>query len=169
MENNKLDNNVPEGFRRIPHAADEYLLSPNGVVYNQKTGKFLRREQWRGYGFYTIIKKPDGTQYRFKHDNIDAPETRPLTREWVLEKDGAKIIPEFPDYAVSHYGAVYNINPSTRGPKGGKVFMLQEFGHQGHGCVNLLTESRKYKIVRVSEITEQLWGSKATYTGVFNP
>jgi hypothetical protein len=87
----------------------------------------------------------------------------------VLEDDGAKIAPEFPNYAVSHYGAIYNINPSTRGPKGGKVFMLQEFGHQGHGCVHLLTKSNKYKIVRVSEITEQLWGSEATYTGVFNP
>lgn len=159
---------LPKGFKRIPYAAENFLLSPNGIVYNRKTGKFLKR-YWTGYGTYTNIKKPNGKQYHFKHENIDVPERRPLTREWVLEEDGAKIIPEFPDYAVSHYGAIYNINPSNRGPKGGKVFMLQEFSRRGHGCVNLLTESRKYKIVRVSDITEQLWGSDATYTGEFNP
>ena len=159
----RTKNNAPlEGFKKIPYAAENFLLSPNGMVYNRKTGKFLKRN-WRGFGTYTNIKKPDGRQYQFKHENIDIPEHRPLTREWVLEEDGAKIIPEFPNYAVSHYGAVYNINPSAKGPKGGKVFMLQEFSHHGHRCVYLMTEPRKYKIVRVSKITEQLWGSDATY------
>tara|TARA_R110002051_G_scaffold51492_2_gene98680 strand:- start:15 stop:521 length:507 start_codon:yes stop_codon:yes gene_type:complete len=161
------NNPIPKGFRQIPKAADHYVISPNGYVFNSKTGNFLK-QQWNGYSTYTIIRDTEGKQYRFCHSNIDKKQYKPLTREWVLEVDKAKIIPEYPDYAISHYGAVYRIQPRNTGPRAGEVCMLQEFGHKGHSYVALRDPKTDHpRNVRVARLTHQLWGDEGTYAGVF--
>tara|TARA_Y100001973_G_C5208536_1_gene343506 strand:- start:6906 stop:7394 length:489 start_codon:yes stop_codon:yes gene_type:complete len=154
---------IPKGFRPIPKAADHFVVSENGFVFNLKTGRLLK-QHWNGFSTYTIIRDKEGNQYRFCYANIDRKSYKPLTREWVLESDKAKIIPDYPDYAVSHYGAVYRIKPRDTGPRAGEVFMVSEYGKQGHAYVRLrCPKTKKPREVRVGKLTEQLWGDESTY------
>ena len=156
---------IPNGFREIPKADPRYVAGPSGLVFNMKTGKILKKH-WNGYSTYTIIKDRYGRQIRFNHRKLDDPNYIPLTREWVLEKDGAKVIPEYPDYAVSHYGAVYRIVPRRTGPRAGEVFMLCEHTKNGFPYVSIRVEGKKKpREVRVDKLTKLLWGDDSTYQG----
>ena len=154
---------IPKGFRPIPRAADHYDMSKHGFVFNLKTGRLLK-QQWNGYSTYTIIYDQDGNQFRFCHAHMDKHLYKPLTKKWVMEQDGARVCPEYPDYAVSHYGAVYRIVPRKTGPRAGEVFMLSEYGKQGRTYVKLNSpKGGKPREVRVDKLTEQLWGDESTY------
>jgi hypothetical protein len=154
---------IPSGFRAIPKADNRYAVSDSGVVFNLATGRMLK-QHWDGYSTYTIIKNKEGIQYRFNHATMDEPEYTPLLKEWVLEEDGAKVIPDYPDYAVSHYGAVYRITPRKTGPRAGEVFMVSEYGKQGYAYVKLRSpHAKKPREVRVDKLTKQLWGDESTY------
>jgi len=154
---------IPEGYRAIPKADPRYVVSSNGSVYNLKTQKMLK-QHWNTFSVYTIIKDPYGNQIRFNHLKLDDPKYTPLTKEWVLEEDGAKVIPDHPDYAVSHYGAVYRIVPRGTGPRAGEVFMLREHTKNGFPYVSIRVEGRKKpREVRVDKLTKLLWGDDSTY------
>lgn len=157
------ENIVPKGFKRIPRAANNYVVSGSGFVFNLKTGNLLK-QHWNGYSTYTIIRDKEGKQFRFCYEKMDRQNYTPLTKEWVLEQDGAKIVPEYPDYAVSSYGAVYIINPRRTGPRAGEVHMISEFGKQGHPYVKLVDpKTKKPRDVRLDKLTEQLWGEESTF------
>ena len=154
---------IPQGFVNIPKADPRYVATPSGLVFNMKTGKMLKKH-WNGYSTYTIIKDTEGKQFRFNHEKLDSPSYTPLTKEWVLEDDGAKIITDYPDYAVSHYGAVYRIVPRGTGPRAGEVFMVSEYTKEGFPYVNLRVEGiKKPREVRVDKLTKLLWGCDSTY------
>ena len=152
---------IPSGFRVIPRADSRYVVSDNGHVFNMKTGRMLK-QHWNGYSTYTIIKDPVGKQFRFNHLKMLLKPYVELTKEWVMNKDGAKIIPNFPDYAISHYGAVYRINPPKRGPQAGKVFMVSELTKKGFPYVRL-QGTKNPRQVRLDKLVEQVWGSGSTY------
>ena len=154
---------VPKGFQVIPRAADHYVVSGAGFVFNLKTGKLLK-QHWNGYNTYTIIRDKEGRQFRFCFEKMHRQNYTPLTKEWVLEEDRAKIIPDYPDYAVSSYGAVYIINPRKTGPRAKEVHMISEYWKQGHSYVKLVDpETKKPREVRIDKLTELLWGDESTY------
>ena len=152
---------MPVGFRKIPRADDKYALSNNGTVWNLKTKKPLK-QQWNGYRSYTTIKDPEGRQFLFDSSTIDDPQYKPFTKDWVLNVDKAKIIPEYPDYAVSHYGAIYRITPKATGPRAGEVYMLKEHTKNGLPYAMLRSENNKRKFVRSDLLTERIWGDEST-------
>ena len=154
---------VPKGFQRIPRAADHYVVSGAGFVFNLKTGRLLK-QHWNGYNTYTVIRDKEGRQFRFCFEKMHLQNYIPLTKEWVLEQDKAKVIPEYPDYAVSSYGAVYLINPRKKGPSAGEVHMISDIYKQGHYYVKLVdSETKKPREVRLDKLTEQLWGEDSTF------
>lgn len=154
---------TPKGFQEIPRAADNYVVSDSGFVFNLNTGRLLK-QHWNGYNTYTVIRDKQGRQFRFCFEKMHLQNYTPLTKEWVLEEDGAKIIPEYPDYAVSSYGAVYIINPRKKGPRAGEVHMICDIYKQDHYYVRLIDpETKKPREVRLDKLTEQLWGEESTF------
>lgn len=154
---------IPKGFQSIPRAANNYVVSGAGFVFNLKTGNLLK-QHWNGFSTYTVIRDKEGRQFRFCFEKMHRQNYTPLTKEWVLEDDGAKIIPDYPDYAVSSYGAVYIINPRRTGPRAGEVHMISEHYKQGHTYVKLVDpETKKPRQVRLAKIVEQVWGDESTY------
>ncbi len=152
---------MPVGFRKIPRADAKYALSDSGTVWNLKTKKPLK-QQWNGYRSYTTIKDPEGRQFLFDSSTIDDPQYTPFTKDWVLNVDKAKIIPEYPDYAVSHYGAIYRINPKATGPRAGEVYMVKEHTRNGFPYAYVRLENGKRKPVRSDLLTERVWGDEST-------
>jgi hypothetical protein len=159
-----MEYHLPEGFKRIPRAADCYAVSSKGVVFNLKTGKKLT-SRWNGHKFYTQILGKGGENMLFCADEMHRYEYTPLTKEWVLETAKAKVIHDYPDYAITSYGAVYIINPRSRGPRAHEVHMIQSTIHQGREKVYLSdpAKGKPQKLFRVDQLTEQLWGEESTY------
>ena len=50
---------IPEGFKPIPRAADNYAVSSRGVVFNVNTGRALK-QWWDGHNHYTINPRKKG-------------------------------------------------------------------------------------------------------------
>lgn len=154
---------LPNGFRAIPRAADHYALAPNDTVFNLKTKKKLKAH-WNGHKYYTILKDKDGNQFRFcAQEDMGKPTHDKITKEWVLEVDKAKIIPDYPDYAITHYGSIYRINPRSSGPRAHGVQVVSSFLHAGHTYVNLSAKNKPQKLFRVDKLTEQIWGGESTF------
>lgn len=154
---------TPEGYVPIPKAASHFVMSPEGYVFNLQTGKTLK-QQWSGHSVYTIIRDDQGQPFRFSPAKLHAPEAEPLTKDWVLEHEGAQVIPSYDDYAITVYGAVYRINPLPRGRNGGKVFMLTAYEHQGHECVKLVpADDNVQKILRLDQLMDEVWGDDSEY------
>jgi hypothetical protein len=152
---------LPEGFKRIPRADDRYAVSEKGVVFNMKTGKMLK-SQWNGTKEYTTIKDEHGKQFRFCYEDLDRMNYNPLTEHWVFHVEQARRIPDFPDYAVSHYGAIYRVAPRKSGIRAKEIHMIYSFIHQGRAHIYLRNKNTR-KRVRVDKITEQVWGAESTY------
>jgi len=158
---NNIVMEIPKGFKPIPRAADNYAVSSRGVVFNLKTGRALK-QSWDGYNHYTIIKDKEGKQFGFCYDKMHRQNYTPLTKEWVLEQDGAKIIPDYPDYAISSYGAVYIINPRKKGPRAGEVHMISEIYQHGSYYVKLIDPyTKKPRVVGINKLLSQLWDKES--------
>ena len=152
---------IPEGFKPIPRAADNYAVSSRGVVFNLKTGRALK-QQWNGYNHYTTIKNKEGKRFNFCYEKRHRQNYTPLTKEWVLEQDEAKIIPDYPDYAISSYGAVYIINPRKKGPRAGEVHMISEIYQHGSYYVKLIDPyTKKPRVVGINKLLSQLWDEES--------
>lgn len=152
---------LPEGFRRIPRADNRYAVSEKGVVFNMKTGKMLK-SQWNGTKEYTTIKDKSGKQFLFSFEDLDRMDFKPLTKDWLFHVEQARKIPDFPDYAVSHYGAIYRFAPRKSGIRAKEIHMIRSGIHQGRSYVFLRNKNTR-KRVRVDQITEQVWGAESTF------
>lgn len=152
---------LPEGFRRIPRADNRYAVSEKGVVFNMKTGKMLK-SQWNGTKEYTTIKDKSGKQFLFSFEDLDRMDFKPLTKDWLFHVEQARKIPDFPDYAVSHYGAIYRFAHRKSGIRAKEIHMIRSGIHQGRSYVFLRNKNTR-KRVRVDQITEQVWGAESTF------
>jgi len=156
-----MNSYLPEGFRRIPRAADNYAVSEKGAVFNMKTGKMLK-PQWNGTKEYTTVKDKLGKQFRFCYSDVDRLDYTPLTEDWLFHVEQARKIPDFPDYAVSHYGAIYRFAHRKSGIRAKEIHMIRSGIMQGRSYVYLRNKNTR-KRVRVDQITEQVWGAESTY------
>jgi hypothetical protein len=147
---------IPSGFKRVPNT-DHYALAPNGFIYNVKTGNRLKRF-FDGYKIRTAVVGCDGNQFLFAHDKIDEDPLPAVTLEHVLEK--ARVVPEYPDYAVTCWGLVWRINPRKKGPNAGRIHVLQEHEHRGKRHVWLVhpDNSLLRKKFQTYKLTKEVWG-----------
>jgi hypothetical protein len=153
---------LPDGFRRIPRAAENYAVSPDGAVFNMKTKKLLK-PQWAGDKEFVTVKDEHGKQFRFCFEDLDRMDYEPLTKEWVFHVEQAREIPDYPDYAISHYGAVYRVATRRSGRRAKEVHMIKSHLHQGRETVYLRNKNKPHKRFRVDKLVEQLWGEESTY------
>ena len=123
--------------------ASNYVLSDNGYVYNTKTQRRMTRA-WIDAGWQTQVKADDGSTRRIRHD---APEARTLA----LPTDSYTPIPDYPDYAVTPYGAVWKV-ANLIGRCGRHPFIVREFYFYNQPYVKLRNAEGKRKNIPMSRI-----------------
>jgi len=106
--------------------AVKYSLAPDGNVWRE--GKSLK-QQFKNGRWYAQVYKDDHTKWVFDSDGLvekvfSTPDPDQLTREDILGQIGARVLPEWPRYAATSYGAVYCISPPVRGRHAGKCYTL---------------------------------------------
>tara|TARA_R110002051_G_scaffold86774_2_gene152865 strand:- start:2682 stop:3113 length:432 start_codon:yes stop_codon:yes gene_type:complete len=118
--------------------ASDYSLSNNGYVYNVKTRQRLART-WIDMGWQTQVKDDAGDIRRIRHDD---PDSRTRT----LPHDSYTPIPDYPDYVVTPYGAVWKI-ANLIGRGGRHPFIVQESYRGNQPYVRLRSvEGKKHNI-----------------------
>lgn len=147
---------IPSGFKRVPNT-DRYALSPDGFVYNVKTSKRLKRF-FDGYKIRTAVVDRDGKSFLFAHDKIDEEPPPIVTLERVLEN--ARIVPDYPDYAVTYWGLVWRITPRKKGPNAGRIHTLNEHVMRGKCYVMLVHPENPLlrKRFETHKLTKEVWG-----------
>ena len=123
--------------------ASDYSLSENGYVYNTKTKKRMAR-RWIDSGWQTQVKADDGSTRRIRHTD---PEARTRT----LPLDSYAPIPNYPDYAVTPYGAVWKIK-NLVGGGGRHPFIVTESYRGNQPYVRLRNMEGKKHNIPVSRI-----------------
>jgi hypothetical protein len=147
-----------EEYKLIPNT-EHYYLSPEGEVYNAKTRKTLKRF-FDGYKIRTAVVGCDGNQFLFAHCDIDKEPPPEVTLEHVL-KD-ARVVSDYPDYAVTPLGVVWRINPRKKGPNAGRIHVLQEHLLKGRRHVWLVhpDNSLLRKRFQTYLLTKEVWGDE---------
>jgi len=149
---------IPDGFKPVPNT-DHYALSPEGYVYNVKTRKRLKRF-FDGHKIRTAVVGCDGNSFLFAHCDIDKEPPTTITREAVL-KD-ARVVSDYPDYAVTTLGVVWRINPRKKGPNAGRIHVLEEHVHHRKRHVMLVhpDNSLLRKRFQTYLLTKEVWGDE---------
>ena len=149
------DMQIPAGFKLIPHTTHYAYYPITNLVMNLKTDRVLK-PQWVGDMLRTKVVDTNGKPFYFVHDNIDKPPT--LTREQVLQDEGAKLLPDYPRYAITELGVIYCVEPKKRGRKANRIHVVNTHDHQGWESASLMAPDGKIHKVRVDKILKSIWG-----------
>jgi len=58
---------------------------------------------------------------------------------------------------VTHHGAIYCIDPPSRGPNAGQVYALRETLQNDHRYVTLRPAEGRATFIRVSDVIDMVW------------
>ena len=130
---------------RVVEGASRYALSPSGYIYNVDTKRRLKRD-WIDGRWQTLVKTDDGRSCRVQHDLLHVPSQKPPTDEYVP-------IPDYPDYSVTPYGAVWKVH-NLRGRRGRHPFIVTEYFIGRQPYVRLRNKYGKRHNVPVSRIMD---------------
>lgn len=150
---------IPEGFKLIPRTTHYAFYPVTNLVMNLKTERVLKPQWGQTEGtLRTKVVDSDGKPFYFVHESINKPEPPTLTREQVLQDEGAKILPDYPRYAITELGVLYCIEPKKRGRKANRIHVVDTHDHQGWESASLMTPDGKTRKVRIDKVVAELWG-----------
>jgi hypothetical protein len=138
--------------------AVKYSIAPDGNVW--RDGKSLR-QQFKNGRWYAQVYRDDGTKWVFDSDKmVDAlfgdSDSDHLTREDILERIGARILPDWPRYAATSYGAVYCIDPPVRGRHAGRCYALATTLKRNRTYVTLYDDIGRRRYVSVDTVIDMV-------------
>tara|TARA_R110002020_G_scaffold78372_3_gene197111 strand:- start:1488 stop:1940 length:453 start_codon:yes stop_codon:yes gene_type:complete len=148
---------IPDGFKLIPKTTHYAYYPVTNLVMNLKTERVLT-PQWQGEALRTKVVDENGTPFYFVHDSIDKPPPPTLTREYVLQDEGARILPDYPRYAITELGVLYCIEPCKRGRKANRIHVVDTHDHQGWESASLVTPDGKTRKLRIDKTLKSVWG-----------
>ena len=144
--------------KRLP-SAEQYEIDVNGFVYRR--GRRLQLQNRCGKWFAQVYRD-DGKRWSFDSERLAAVvfgvQPVELTREDILTTLGARIIPNYPRYAVTSYGAIYCIEPPSRGPNAGTLYLVRETLNHDSPHVNMTHADGTRSFVPVEQVIEMVWG-----------
>ena len=140
-------------------SASKYEIDENGLVYRGDHRLILQNRCGR---WFAQIYTDEGKRWSFDSEKLarklfGAPEEEELTTEDILGSLGARIIPDYPRYAVTIYGAIYCIKPPLRGPNAGTIYLVRESLKQGKPHVNLTYSDGSRHFLPVDSVTDMVW------------
>lgn len=145
---------------RVPvPIAPAYEIDKHGIVYrrNKRLTLISRSGRW-----FAQVYDNEGRKHLFDSEKLAAQifEEAPalLTREDVLGKLDARILVDWPRYAVTSYGAIYCIEPPKRGPNAGEVYALRETLHGETSYITLYGQNGTRRFARVDDVVDMVWG-----------
>lgn len=145
---------------RVPISfAPSYEIDKHGIVYrrNKRLTLVSRSGRW-----FAQVYDNEGRKHLFDSEKLasrlfeEAPDL--LTREDVLGNLNARILIDWPRYAVTSYGAIYCIEPPKRGPNAGEIYALRETLHGDTPYVTLYGDGGSRRFVRVADVVSMAWG-----------
>ena len=148
---------IPDGFKLIPRTAHYALYPVTNLVQNLKTERVLT-PQWQGGALRTKVVDENGKPFYFIHDNIDKPAPPDLTREYVLGEEDARILRDYPRYAITELGLLYCIEPCKVGRKANRIHVVDTHEHQGWESASLTDWEGKTRNVRIDKALKSMWG-----------
>ena len=150
--------NLDAPRKQIP-SAEQYELDVNGFVYRR--AKRLQLQSRCGKWFAQVYRD-SGERWSFDSERLAATlfglEPATLTREDILTTLAARIIPDYPRYAVTSYGAIYCIEPPSRGPNAGTLYLVKETLNHDSPHVNLTRADGSRVFIEVDKVVEMVWG-----------
>jgi len=143
--------------KKIPQA-DKYEVDECGFVY--RDGKRLSQNHRSGK-WYVQLRGNDGCNYTLDTSKLTHHlfgDDLQVSRDDILHTLKARVIEDFPRYAVTCYGAVYCIEPPRRGPKAGVRYLLRDVTNNGKRYVTLYHIDGRRRCKQVDKLVKEVWG-----------
>tara|TARA_Y100000996_G_scaffold304993_1_gene242108 strand:- start:371 stop:841 length:471 start_codon:yes stop_codon:yes gene_type:complete len=141
----------------IPFARS-YEVAPNGNVY--RNGKRLKT-RWVSGADYASLYCDDGTRKSVNLTRVSQELfTDPgegLSASFIIDRLGARLVPGWPRYAATPYGAVFCVDPPERGPGSGQCFRVNERTLRDVPYVTLFDGHRARKAIKVEDVVRMTW------------
>jgi hypothetical protein len=147
---NKIRPTLPTGFSEIVGASD-YGLSPDNYVHNLNTGRKLKR-YWANVKYVSTVVDDNGVKRKYNHSM--AYVDRPTISE--EELDRMRLIADYPDYKVTHFGAVWKFRKTGR-RHNNKPFLVGTKQMHDKEYIRLKTEDGRAHWVRMEKIMEDTY------------
>ena len=149
---------IPEGFKLIPNTTHYAYYPITDLVMNLKTDRVLKPQWAHTTGsLRTKVVNAEGKPFFFVHDSINKPAPPILTREYVLQDECARILPDYPRYAITELGVLYCIEPCERGRKANRIHVVDTHDHQGWESASLVSPDGKVRKVRIDKALKSMW------------
>ena len=149
-------------FTDIPNAYP-YSLASTGYVYNMNSKKRIKR-QWIGNSWRSNIKRSDGSTFYFRHDDINSACALDAAMA-TLAREELKVIPDYPRYAVTPYGAIWCVKTGSRGRNARAPFIVSEYYHRNRRFVTLANKVGERRSFSTKKLTQIMWGDSSEYVG----
>tara|TARA_R100001244_G_scaffold9038_1_gene11144 strand:+ start:539 stop:1021 length:483 start_codon:yes stop_codon:yes gene_type:complete len=139
--------------------APAYEIDKHGIVYrrNKRLTLISRSGKW-----FAQVYDNDGRKHLFDSEKLATQifggNSSLLTREDILGKLDARILVDWPRYAVTSYGAIYCVEPPKRGPNAGEVYALRETLQGNTSYVTLYGKNGSRRFIRVDDVVGMVWG-----------
>lgn len=129
--------------------ASKYGVSSSGYVYHLRKGKQLTRFWSPARGNYSIVQADDGRRCRAYISDSGAE----IASDSTQTPDDLKMIPNYPNYAITPYGAVWRVS-GIRNPK---PHIVTEHIRGESSYVQLRNKFGKRHNRKVSDLLKLTW------------
>jgi|TARA_R100001443_G_scaffold115558_2_gene133613 hypothetical protein len=142
----------------IPHTLF-YEIDQHGFVYRK--GKKLKLSK-RGPKWYAQIYDKDKRKHVVNSEalarRLFGEEEYILKRQEIEDNFNVRVIPDFPRYMITPYGAVYCVDPPKRGRRAGECYLLRINQTTRKPTVTLYLADGRRRTRYVDKLVEQAWG-----------
>ena len=138
---------IPKNWTAI-EGASNYAISPDDYIVNLTTAKRMRRFR-ENAAFYSRIYNDDGVQCRVCHSS-------PSVVAFSIPDVPMRVIPDYPDYKVTNYGAVWKYR-KTGTRRRNMPFLVKSLQKFDSEYLRLKTEDGRSHWIRLKVIMEDVW------------
>ena len=155
-----LEQKLNSHEKRIPIPNTRfYEIDPFGFVYRK--GKKLKLSK-RGAKLYAQIYDLNRRKHLVDSEmlakRLFGEEEYKLNRQEIEQNFNVRLIPDFPRYMVTSYGAVYCVDPPKRGSRAGECYLLRNNHATRKPTVTLYLADGRRRTRYVDDLVKQAWG-----------
>jgi hypothetical protein len=144
-------------YRQVPYAK-KYSISRGGDILSN--GRDMRTTYRSGSRYASLYCDDRVRRYvnlkKLARVLFDGEPPPLLNANMITNSLGARVIPEWPRYAITSYGAIYCIEPPKRGYKAQGCYLVSERELRGAMYVTLYAPLLR-KTLKVDDLIRSTW------------
>lgn len=146
-----------------PENASKYTVDSDNRLY--RDGKILSIRKTDN-GVFAQIVCDDGVRRRLNLERVNRPELNLINEQYVFGTLGARLHPDYTDYAATSYGDVYCLRKSKSGIRANSIYCVPDFMHgpTNKRYISIRRPNGTRYQIRLARFVRQIWGEEMNFS-----